>query len=132
MSGVRGENGIFAPGHAEVECRDEAERYFNQNDMAASHVKETHKKCKDATWKHAQVKFEKYINYIHQNIDLTSYVIFTFSLLCFQFAKIIQDMQDFVLRGQSFVLTVSSFRAAVKSHADYAKDVSNYKCHFTF
>jgi len=56
-------------------------------------VKETHKKCKDATWKHAQ------------------------------FAKIIQDMQDFVLRGQSFVLTVSSFRAAVKSHADYAKDV---------
>merc|ERR550539_2043655 len=72
---------------------DEAERYFNQNDMAASHVKETHMKCKDATWKHAQ------------------------------FAKIIQDMQDFVLRGQSFVLTVSSFRAAVKSHADYANGV---------
>ena len=42
----------------------------------------------------------------------------------FQFAKIIQDMQDFVLRGQSFVLTVSSFRAAVKSHVDCAKDVS--------
>ena len=33
-------------------------------------------------------------------------------------------MQDFVLHGQSFALTVSSFRAAVKSHADYAKDVS--------
>jgi len=55
-------------------------------------VKETHKKCKDATWKHAQ------------------------------FAKIIQDTQDFVLRGQNFVLTVSSFRVAVKSHADCAKD----------
>lgn len=56
-------------------------------------MKEIHKKCKDATWKHAQ------------------------------FAKIIQDMQDFVLHGQSFALTVSSFRAAVKSHVDYAKDV---------
>ena len=73
-----------------------------------------------------QVYWEKCI------IDMILYVIFTFSLLCFQFAKIIQDMQDFVLRGQSFVLTVSSFRAAVKSHADYAKNVSNYKCHFTF
>ena len=41
-------------------------------------------------------------------------------------------MQDFVLRGQSFVLTVSSFRAAVKSHADYAKGVSEYKCNFAF
>lgn len=91
VSGVLGESGIFALGHAEVECREEAERYFNQKDMAASHVKEIHKKCKDVTWKHAQ------------------------------YAKIIQDMQDFVLRGQSFVLTVSSFRAAVKSHADYAK-----------
>jgi len=57
-------------------------------------VKEIHKKCKDATWKHAQ------------------------------FAKIIQDMQDFVLHGQSFALTVSSFRAAVKSHVDCAKDAS--------
>jgi len=35
VSGVLGENGIFALGHAEVECRDEAERYFNQKDMAA-------------------------------------------------------------------------------------------------
>ena len=55
-----------------------------------------------------------------------------FYFVLFQFAKIIQDMQDFVLRGQSFVLTVSSFRAAVKSHADCAKDVSEYKCHFAF
>jgi len=35
VSGDHGENGIFALGHAEVECRDEAERYFNQKDMAA-------------------------------------------------------------------------------------------------
>jgi len=35
VSGVHGENGIFALGRAEVECRDEAERYFNQKDMAA-------------------------------------------------------------------------------------------------
>merc|ERR1719189_2078614 len=28
-------NGVFALGHAEVECREEAERYFNQKDMAA-------------------------------------------------------------------------------------------------
>ena len=69
MSGVHGENGISALGHAEVECRDEVERYFNRKDMAASHVKEIHKKCKDATWKHAQVKFV-YIKYIHQNVNL--------------------------------------------------------------
>jgi hypothetical protein len=35
VSGVHGENGIFALEHAEVECREEAERYFNQKDMAA-------------------------------------------------------------------------------------------------
>ena len=87
MSGDHGENGIFALGHAEVECRDEAERYFNQNDMAASHVKETHKKCKDATWKHAQVKFV-YINYIHKGvIDIASYVTFTLLLRPFSVCK---------------------------------------------
>ena len=50
----------------------------------------------------------------------------------FQFAKIIQDMQDFVLHGQSFALTVSSFRAAVKSHVDCAKDVSKKSAHLLF
>ena len=65
MSGVLGENGIFALGHAEVECREEAERYFNQKDMAAYHVKEIHKKCKDATWKHAQVKFVYILGKVH-------------------------------------------------------------------
>ena len=50
----------------------------------------------------------------------------------FQFAKIIQDMQDFVLHGHSFALTVSSFRAAVKSHVDCAKDVSKIRAIFIF
>ena len=74
MSGVHGENGIFAHGHAEVECREEAERYFNQKDMAAYHVKEIHKKCKDATWKHAQVKFV-YIKYIKKSVIIRRVII---------------------------------------------------------